>query len=164
MLNPDAFERLALHPGAGGAGPLTPTNIIRGIPGQDYHGGLMARLEQRAGGPCVLPNAALRESRCILFPWDWRLDLGRLSPAEIERPRAGIDYAALMYRAEDGWVTRASALGWEEETAVQQRPFAVRNVVLGCAGHTEAATDTTVRQTLVGDLWLADAAERMVTA
>jgi hypothetical protein len=78
LLDPATFDRLAqpLTPGSDAAEPFIATDVIRGLPGHDFYGGLIKSLERRSGGPCVLPPDAAPESRCILFPWDWRLDLG----------------------------------------------------------------------------------------
>jgi hypothetical protein len=76
LLDPAAFEQLAqpLTPGVDTAEPLLAADVIRGLPGRDFYGGLIRSLEQRSGGPCVLPRDAVPNSRCVLFPWDWRLD------------------------------------------------------------------------------------------
>ena len=77
LFDPSTFEHLArpLTPGLDSGERLIPADIIRGFPGEDYYAGLIQSLAQRAGGPCVLPDAVGPKSRCILFPWDWRLDL-----------------------------------------------------------------------------------------
>lgn len=80
LLDPATFERLALPLtlGVSGGEPLVPIDIIRGLPGQDFYGAMIASLEERVGGPCVIPGATAPHTRRALFPWDWRLDL---SPA-----------------------------------------------------------------------------------
>jgi hypothetical protein len=209
LLDPATFDRLAqpLSPGIDAAEPFVPTDIVRGVPGQDFYGGLIKSLERRSGGPCVLPPAvralvleradgpvrlakleawfvqALERGRRLqlalgqpvpapfaydIFAGDCMPTLARLveehidgaprlrfSPAEIEHPRPGVDYSALMYHPGDGWVTRGSALG--RDIGRRQPAFEVRNAVLGCAGHSQVPSVSAVRNTLMGVLALADA-------
>jgi hypothetical protein len=78
FLNRNAFRRLSdpLAPGASAdTETIIASDIIRGVLGKDFYGGMVESLEQRVCGPCVLPDAIGPDTRCILFPWDWRLDL-----------------------------------------------------------------------------------------
>ncbi len=79
LLDPNAFARLAepMMPDASASARVVAADVIRGVPGQDYYGGLIERLEARAGAPCVLPDAVGPQTRCVLYPWDWRRDLVR---------------------------------------------------------------------------------------
>lgn len=86
LLDPRTFERLSrpLTPGGQGGERFVPTDIIRSVLGTDYYGGMIESLEQRVGGPCVLPEAIEPQTSCVLFPWDWRLDLNEAA-ARLDR-------------------------------------------------------------------------------
>jgi hypothetical protein len=79
FFNANLFTRLALPlPSAATAAAkakLVPHDLVRGLLWQDYYGGLIDTIERRVGVPCVLPGAIGANTRCVLFPWDWRGDM-----------------------------------------------------------------------------------------